>query len=119
MNAFLSSGKTEGSDHYQKVIQTIRSYIETHLDRDLSINTIAGLVHFNPSYLSRVFKKQTGVSLSEYVWNLKLQKAKEMLASDRYKINQISEKLGFDSPGYFTRFFKKMTGMTPAEYKHM
>ena len=119
MNTFISNGQMEDSDPYQKVINTIRSYIETHLDQDLSINTIAGLVHFNPSYLSRIFKKQTGVSLSEYVWNLKLEKAKEMLASDRYKISQISEKLGFDSHGYFTRFFKKMTGMTPAEYKHM
>ena len=102
---------------YDLIINSIYDYVESNINLDLSLTKIADNVHFNSSYLSRLFKKTTGKTISEHVWEIKLIKAKELMLKDDINISQISESLGFESRAYFTRFFKRMTGKTPVEYK--
>lgn len=99
------------------VIKNLQEYIHGNLGGDLSINRLGEVSHFNPSYLSRLFKNFTGKSISEYIWECKLEKACELLIKEQTKINEIAVSLGFESPAYFTRFFKKNTGMTPQEFR--
>jgi len=98
-------------------MEEIGRYIEEHLEEDLSLVRLARRFHFNPSYLSRVFKQESGMNLSEFIEKARLRKAKEMLAQDGLRINEIGVKVGYESPHSFTRFFKKSTGTTPQEYR--
>jgi two-component system response regulator YesN len=98
-------------------MQEIGGYIEKHLEGDLSLVGLSKRFHFNPSYLSRVFKQESGLNLSEYIDKARIRKAKELLAREGLKIHEIGVRVGYEAPHSFTRFFKKSTGMTPQEYR--
>lgn len=102
-----------------KVISYINKYIEENLQDDISLVRLAEIVHFNPSYLSRLYKQTTGKTLSEYIKEVKIKKAMEMLKQDEIKIYEIADSIGFKNPSYFTRFFKSITNMTPQEYRDL
>jgi len=111
----------EGSEsplhEYDALLAKIFLFINENYESDISLVRIAEHVNFNPSYLSRLFKKAYGQTLSEYIWDFKFKKAQDMLREDSIRISAISDKLGFESKAYFTRFFKRMAGMTPKEYR--
>ncbi|MFC0212937.1 response regulator [Paenibacillus chartarius] len=98
-------------------IGKIRSFIEAHIGEDLSLVRLAGVIHFNPSYLSRLFKQECGVNLSDYIDEVRMEKAKELLKQDELKIAEVGARLGYETHHSFTRFFKKLTGLTPLEYR--
>ncbi|MCM8711522.1 helix-turn-helix domain-containing protein [Clostridium sp. SYSU_GA19001] len=99
------------------LISTIHKYIEENLDKDVSLVALAEVVYLNPAYLSRVYKQVTGVNLSDYIYNIRLSKAKKMLKDSNLKVHDIARAVGFESVAYFIRAFKKGTGMTPQEYR--
>lgn len=98
-------------------IDKICSFIEQNLSEDLSLVRLADEFHFNPSYLSRLFKQERGVNLSDYMDELKIRKAKELLKREELKIAEVGCLIGYEMPQSFTRFFKKWTGLTPQEYR--
>ena len=100
-----------------KVILYINSYIEDNIGKDLSLISLSELVHFNPTYLSRLYKQVTRKTLSEYITEVKFKKSIEMLKQSDIKIYEIATEIGFKTPSYFTRFFKKLTNLTPQEYR--
>ncbi len=102
-----------------KVISYINKYIEENVGEDISLVRLAEIVHFNPSYLSRLYKQTTGKTLSEYITQVKLEKAMEMLKQEEIKIHEVAAEVGFKTPSYFTRFFKKITNITPQEYRDL
>ncbi|MEW9700543.1 response regulator [Paenibacillus sp. SI8] len=99
------------------VIQKISSYIDDHLREDITREQIADYVHFNPAYLSRLFKKETGTSLTDYMLVRRIDKSKDLLASSQIKIGDIADMVGYGNIPYFTKMFKKSTGRTPREYR--
>ena len=108
-------------DNYErsdKVIEFINKHILEHIDEELSLNRFAELLHYHPSYLSRTFKQATGVSFSDYLANIKMERAKDLLKSSDLKISTIAAALGFESASYFTRFFKKNEGVAPLDYRN-
>lgn len=109
--------KDDSFRNANEIFRFVRKYIEEYLGEDLSLTKISELLHFNPSYFSRLFKSVTDISYSEYVSRVKIAKAKEMLDSGRVKINEVAYALGFDESSNFTRFFKKNTGLSPQEYR--
>jgi two-component system response regulator YesN len=102
---------------YRDVIQTIESYVHQHIAKDLSLTRMAEIVYLNPYYLSRLYKKLTGVTLTDYVIHIRIEKAKELLRGTNLKVKEIALEVGFESSAYFTRFFKRLTNMTPIEYR--
>lgn len=99
------------------VLDFVNKYINEHIDEDISVNRLAELVYLNPSYFSRFYKQNTGMTVTNYIAEIKLEKAKKMLKDSNLKINQIAQKLGFDSASYFIRFFKKYVKYSPQEYR--
>jgi two-component system response regulator YesN len=100
------------------VVKAVHKYIEKHLgDHSLSLTDIAAANHYNPSYLSRLYKKVTGAGLIDKINDIRINRACELLKSSNLKINEISEKVGYASPSYFTLYFRKRIGMTPKEYR--
>lgn len=104
-------------DRATKIIDRICQYIVDNLGEDLSLVRLAELHYFNPSYLSRLFKQEKGVNLSEYIDYCRIKAAKELLGNRELKVREVAASVGYEAAHSFTRFFKKATGMTPQEYR--
>ncbi len=92
-------------------------YIYDHLHTRITIETLADHVHLNSSYLSRLFKKEMGISVSEYIQDKKIETARNMLIYSDYSISWISSTLAYPSQSYFTKVFHEKIGMTPTDYR--
>lgn len=100
----------------QPVARTIQ-YIHQHLADEITMEHIAKNVHLNADYLTRLFKKETGLSISKFIINKKMEKAKELLIHTRKSIGEIAMLVGYYNYSSFNRIFTKETGMSPQEYK--
>jgi len=115
--AVRARNSVSGNRH-RDVVDLVISHIESnYADEDLSLQTLADLVHFSPSHLSVIFSQQTGETLSKYLINYRIGKAKEALCCTSKKSSQIAEETGYRDPHYFSYMFKKVTGMTPTQYR--
>ncbi|GLX70580.1 response regulator transcription factor [Paenibacillus glycanilyticus] len=111
----LRNQESEAGTHL--LVNKLKSYIDSHLDDDLSLVRLAETVYLNPTYLSRLFKMQTGQGISEYTAELRLTKSCDLLKFSKLKVQDIAMKVGFDSATSFGRFFKREMNMTPQEYR--
>lgn len=102
---------------YDKFVRSITSYVREHLTEEINIDNMADELFISRSYLSSKFKKETGITLSQYIQEQRIKKAQELLKSSNKSILEISTFLGFSSQGYFQNVFKKVVGMTPREYR--
>lgn len=99
---------------------TITRYIQEHLREKMTVEELAALVHLNPNYFIRYFRKMTGSAPMEYVMNTRISKAREyMHRTEPVPIKEIAESCGFQSVHYFTRVFKQYTGYTPSKYREI
>ncbi|PLT44228.1 Two-component response regulator yesN [Paenibacillus pasadenensis] len=117
LESLLESRRRESEAGTHQVIGRLTGFIESHLDEDLSLNRLADLVYLNPTYLSRLFKQQAGVGLSEHIASLRLARSCDLLKYSRMKIQDVAAKVGFDSATSFGRFFKREMNATPQEYR--
>jgi two-component system, response regulator YesN len=95
----------------------IIEYIEDNLHLDLNLEMLSNIVHLNQQYISRLFKQETGLTITQYITVRRLEKAKQYLSYSHETVTEISEKCGFSDPNYFTRVFKKYEGITPTKYQ--
>ncbi|OMG01373.1 DNA-binding response regulator [Paenibacillus sp. FSL R7-0337] len=107
----------EQTTQQHHLIQQVRQHLAAHLQENLTVKQLAGLYHLNSSYLSVLFKKETGQTISEYVQETRMNKAKELLRDPGIKVYEVAEQVGFQTAAYFTFLFKKTTGTTPQEYR--
>ncbi len=91
-------------------------YIKDHLDLDLSLNVVAELADFSPSYFHSEFKNFTGKTLREFVEDQRIKKATGLLLSTNMTLTEIAYSCGFSSQSYFSYTFKRRMNMTPREY---
>lgn len=101
----------------QSIVGIIKDYINNHYQENISREDLSRLVYLNPDYLSRLFKKETGLSLSSYLIQKRIQLAKELLVSSKMPVSVVAAKAGYDNFAYFTKIFKERTGMAPNEYR--
>ena len=94
-------------------------YIKQNYNKDLTLEEVAVQADLNSSYFSSYFKKHTGTSFINYITELRIKKAKEMLKDESKKIGDIAEMLGFNDTRYFSKIFKKYVGVTPSEYRNI
>ena len=108
---------TEGAST-SYVVQKATDYIGEHCaDRDLSIRVLAEHVGLTPAYLSNLFKKETGVTVGQYLLDVRIGRAKHLMKDPQKKIYEIADQVGYEDVDYFARVFKRATGMTPSEYR--
>ena len=98
-------------------IRRLHSHIRENLSQDLSLNRLADYCHFHPVYLSRTYRELTGMTLSDYIGSIRLEKAKELLRISRMSIGEIARLTGFATDNYFCRWFRKQTGESPQGYR--
>ena len=104
------------TDYSPRVKHAIQ-YINTHLDKHLSVSDAAAVVHLSPSRFAHVFSEQTGVSFYRFLINARVQRAKNLLEYSSLSINRITARTGFCNQNYFSNVFKKVTGLTPTQYR--
>jgi two-component system response regulator YesN len=100
----------------EAIIKQIKDYISVHYADNISLNDVANTVFLNASYLSRLFKQCTGENFRDYLINVRISKAIELIEQKKYKIYEISEICGYKNPKYFAQQFKQVTGISPREY---
>ncbi|MGM1045561.1 MAG: response regulator [Bacillota bacterium] len=98
-------------------IKRVIDYIHQNYNHDLTLNELASYVGFNNSYLSRIFKEQTGSMLIPYINRYRVQKSLDLLKEGRLKTYEIAEKVGFNSIDNYYISFKKIYGLPPNEYR--
>lgn len=98
------------------LIKKVKSYIRENYSNDINRQNIASVVSVNSDYLSRLFNKQVGVSIPEYIAGVRIEHAKRLMLSD-LPVSNIALEVGIENFSYFSKLFKKYTGMTPTEYK--
>jgi two-component system response regulator YesN len=109
----MATDTKEVSNAVVKVLQ----FIEKNVNLDLNRDEIAEQVYLNPAYLSRLFRKETGKSLTDYMSELRVEKAKRQLENSNIKISDIAVSVGYSNFSHFSQLFKKLTGMSPQEYR--
>jgi two-component system, response regulator YesN len=96
----------------------IRKLIRLHYaDANLSIKTLSDALFLTPNYLSLQFKKETGLTINQYITDYRMERAKELLRDRKRKLYDVALSVGFQDANYFAKSFKKSTGLTPSEYK--
>lgn len=111
----LSPTMTESD--YKSTVEQVKVYIHDNLDRELSRNEIAEKVFLNPEYLSRLFRKETGQSMIEYITSERINTAIGYLIRTNMPVSIIASKVGHSNFSHFSKIFKKVTGLTPNEYR--
>ncbi|MEE3393399.1 MAG: response regulator [Lachnospiraceae bacterium] len=98
-------------------IETVKQYIYEHYGDELSTDILADQVFLAPSYLSHIFKKETGQNLSKFIKSLRMEKAKQMLENSHNKIVNISTAVGYPNVSYFCKSFREYFGVSPQKYR--
>ena len=109
--------KNHSMKGYSALIRRVLTHIDNDLSVDLSLSKLASIVQTNPSYLSTVFKKETGHTLTEYVTAKRIDHAIFLLNSTNMQVQTIASYCGIPDVCYFSKLFKKTTGKTPIEYR--
>lgn len=104
-------------DSQEARLHCVKQYIEEHIREKITVGELAELVHINEQHLMRIFKKETGQSLVEYITKQRMLLAGELLKNTDHSINFIADCVGCESCSYFTKIFKRHTGFTPREYR--
>ena len=92
-------------------------YIEANYSKDISLADVAASLYINPVYFCRYFKQETGENFSQYLTEVRMEKAKELMRNSRLKSYEIGERVGYRNSKYFMRVFKQYTGKTTMEYQ--
>ncbi len=128
--AFKSYGSLDNEDYLMKMIdgnlstddytEFVKSYIEDHFAEVVQLGDLALVAHVSSSYLSTRFKKDIGMSFTEYLMTFRMNKAKEYIEKDRFPTcREVAEAVGYVDYVQFSKMFKKKVGMSPEQYKKM
>ncbi|MCL6457780.1 MAG: response regulator [Gorillibacterium sp.] len=117
---FRRSFQAQSSDSYQldkKVIREVCAYLDQYYRKNVSLTEMAERSHMSVSHFCNVFKRQSGLTLINYVNKVRMEKVKQLLLEPDLKIYDIAELVGYTTMSYFNRVFKEMEGVSPNEYR--
>ncbi|MRD38251.1 helix-turn-helix domain-containing protein [Bacillus thuringiensis] len=114
---FADRVKEYNNHNYSKTIVICLNYISKNIYNKITLSIVAKNIKLNASYLSNLFKKEVGISLSEHIQKERVEEAKKLLTLTTYTLVDICTWLNFNDQSYFTKVFKKFTSMTPKQYR--
>ncbi|MFC5529395.1 response regulator [Cohnella yongneupensis] len=115
--AVMASEGIRSSKSY-KLYHAAQTYIqESFADPDMTVEGVAAQLFIDSSYLRKIFKREGGTSVLDYITYVRMQKAKELIGAGYVKLLGIAEQVGYNDPNYFSKCFKKQFGLTPTEYE--
>lgn len=114
---YFCQQRQKEKDHYN-YIESVIQYIHSNIEKDMRRGEIAAAINLNEDYLSRLFKKQKGISLKEYIIQEKMKTAQTLLRNTDFSVSMIGAKVGFTNFSHFSQTYKKVMGKTPVEEKN-
>ena len=111
--------ETERSLRETRPISDAKRYIQQHYQEALRLEDVSSAVGFNTTYFSTLFKKETGQNFVDYLTELRINKAKELLSGDDLSVQDVAEMVGYQDLKYFSKLFKRITGVSPSDYKKL
>ena len=111
--------RSERSQREARPITDAKRFIQQHYQEALRLEDVSSAIGFNATYFSAMFKKETGQNFMDYLTELRMNKAKELLCSDENAVQDVAEQVGYRDLKYFSRLFKKTTGISPSDYKKL
>ena len=108
--------KSESLSHGE--IKDVMKYVYNHYNLDLSVDFLADQVCLAPSYLSHIFKKETGENLGKFIKRVRMEKAKDMLENTHERIVAIAVAVGYSNVSYFCQSFREYYGISPQKYRN-
>ena len=99
-------------------LKKVFSFLQNHYQESISLESVAQIACMSPSYFCKFFKKVTGSTLTDYIFRLRIDKAKELLLSGDLNITKIAYETGFESHSYFDRIFRRFTRLSPHDYRY-
>lgn len=102
-----------------KPIRILKQYIEEHYMQEISLGQMADMVDMNASYLSSMFKRETGMTYSEYLFSCRVKQASRLLVETGKSIGEIAKECGYQDARYFSKQFSKLVGLKPSEYRKL
>lgn len=115
-----SGASDAGADHLRSTHPTVQQamvYLTHHYTENVSLSMTADAVHMNAMYFSRLFKQTVGMTFTDFLIKLRMDKAKILLRSDDMKVFEVAHAVGYDNDKYFIRLFKRSTGLTPDAFR--
>ncbi|MBP2000076.1 two-component system response regulator YesN [Paenibacillus shirakamiensis] len=100
-----------------RLIQSAMRFIQRNYSNSVTLESVAEYLQLSPSYLSNLFKKETGRNFIDYVTHLRIEQSKILLRTTELKIYEVGHKVGYENEHYFSRVFKKIVGCSPVQYK--
>lgn len=117
INDQLAKDELTANAHSRWVVKAVE-YVKHHYgESDLSVESVAANINISSIHLRKTFKKEMNKTLSDFITEFRIERAKELLKKDELKIYEISTLVGYQTSQYFSQVFKKMTGTYPSEYK--
>ena len=111
--------RDERSLRETRPITDAKRYIQQHYQEALRLEDVSSAAGFNATYFSTLFKKETGQNFMDYLTDLRIGKAKELLSGDGLSVQDVAEMVGYRDLKYFSKLFKKVTGVSPSDYKKL
>ncbi|MFC0211901.1 AraC family transcriptional regulator [Paenibacillus chartarius] len=118
IESIMQELEKRSNDQLKRMIEQAKNYLQDYYAKDISLESCAEQVGAAPYFLSKAFKAETGVTFTEYLTNLRMDKAKAMLRDSNTMINEIAMQVGYQ-PSYFIRLFKKLEGITPGRFREL
>ncbi|MGG4169280.1 response regulator transcription factor [Rossellomorea vietnamensis] len=109
--------ETRRSSNGTAIVENVRKYMDRHYADEISLTSLADQFHINSAYLSEMFKEQVGQNFTDYLVNLRMDKARSLLMDEQLKIIEIAHLVGYSNSGYFSTVFKKRFGLKPIDYR--
>ena len=119
LGKFVEESKEAAEAESVKPIRQASKYMEDHYDEKIVLEDLAEIVGLNPVYFSVLFKKETGINVSAYLLNIRIEKAKEFLCNTNETIAAIGDRVGYKDSRYFSQIFTKQVGVKPALYRKL
>jgi len=112
-------GRNRSPKNVSEYLSRAVEYMSNNYSGELTLKKVSDAIFISAFYLSHLFRKEMNTTFSDYLCNIRIEKAKELLKTGNdFRINEIAEKTGFSNPNYFAKTFKKAVGVAPKEYKN-
>ena len=118
IDGMLAEMELEPGAYERKVVSTVKKMIDQSYNREIELSELANQVFLTANYVSFLFRKETGMTITEYMMDLRITKAKELLLTQlELKTYEVGQAVGYPDAAYFNRLFKKVVGTTPRMYR--
>jgi two-component system response regulator YesN len=113
----MMAGNSLDMSHPKQIIPLLLDYVQQNYSETIHLQDFAVKYHLSTGYLSKLFKSETGSNFSEYIVEIRMNKAQELINGGYKKISEISKMVGYEDSKFFSQTFKRWSGVTPQDYK--